>query len=404
MRILLADELSEDIEDALKPLSSELKIDPTLKDESLVEALAEFQPSILVVRSTKVQLQHFEACPSLALVIRAGAGTNTIDCGEASRRGIYVANCPGCNAIAVAELTIGHLVNLDRRIADNVLRLRENVWSKKEFAQASGLYGRSLAVLGTGQIGQEVIKRANSFGMKIRAWSRSLTPKKAERLGVQFAATVSEACEGADALTVHLELTDDTRHLVDIELMKSLKPGAMVINTSRGEIVKTDDLMQAVKERNIRAGLDVYENEPSSGDTSFSGPEANCGSVYGTHHIAASTIQASEAVASEVVRIIQEYGQNGIVPNCVNLIKKSPSTHWLVIRHVDKVGVLASMLNVLREAGINVQEMQNVVFQGAQAACARLHIDSPPKETVIKYLEELEHIIAVSLAEEKTDG
>src|SRR5881398_3053698 len=164
MKILIADKFEQSGRDGLQALLCEISFQPDLKDEALVEAITKEQPDVLIVRGTKVTEPMLAAGP-LKLVVRAGAGYNTIDVPAASRRGIYVSNCPGKNAIAVAELTLGLILALDRRIPDNVAELRTGHWNKKEFSKARGLYGRSLALLGYGSIGQEVARRAIAFGM-----------------------------------------------------------------------------------------------------------------------------------------------------------------------------------------------------------------------------------------------
>ena len=399
MRLLVADKLSESVLERLSTEGCEVVFDPSLKDDALQGKLEQFDPNILVVRSTKVQENHFKAAKQLALVIRAGAGVNTIDVDFAAARGIYVANCPGKNAIAVAELAIGHLINLDRRIADNVATLRKGQWAKKTYGIARGLYGRVLAVLGTGRIGYEVIVRAKALGMKIRAWDQVLTPECADEWGVQYAATALEACSGADAVTVHLPITNETRNLVNAEILAALNPGAYVLNTSRGGIVDEKALIEAIHERGLRAALDVYSNEPAATDNVFDDPIANEPSLYGTHHIGASTDQATEAVGEEVYRIITSFISDGRVPNCVNLAKTTPATHLLVVRHADEVGVLASVLNLLRETGVNVQEMENIVFRGAKAACAHIQVDTWPGDELLKQIENAATIFNVSLIE-----
>ncbi len=340
---------------------------------------------MLVVRSTRVTAADVDAARSLSLVIRAGAGVNTIDLAAASGRGVYVANCPGKNASAVAELAIGHLINLDRRIADNVAALRRRTWDKKGFGGARGLNGRTLAVLGTGTIGCEVIHRAQALGMRIRAWSRSLTDEQAEAMEVERAETPEKAVEGADAVTVHLALTPETRGRIGEGIFGAMKPGAYFVNTSRGEIVDQPALMRALEEKGLRAGLDVFANEPAGGKGEFDDPIAVHPSVYGTHHIGASTVEAEEAVGEEVVRIVDAYARGRVIPNCVNLASENEATHLLVVRHADRVGVLATVLDLLRDAGHNVQEMQNIVFSGGEAACARIEIAGEPNaETLAK--------------------
>ncbi len=395
MRVLLADKLSSRVVQALEDLGCAVTSDPDLRDEALAQALRDLDPEVLVVRGTKVRAAHLEAGKTLSLVIRAGAGVNTIDLATASARGIYVSNCPGKNAIAVAELALGHLINLDRRIADNVAALRQGRWDKKEFGKARGLAGRTLALLGVGMIGQEVIVRARAMGMKIKAWSRSLTPEQAGELGVVFCATPLEACRGADALSIHLALTPETEKLVGLDLLEALRPGALVVNTSRGEVLDQAALLRAIESRGLRAGLDVFAEEPAA-DGPFPDPIGQHPSVYGTHHIGASTDQATEAVAEEVVRIVSVYRASGAVPNCVNIARKTPATHLLVVRHKDQVGVLAALLDQLSRAGINVQQMENIIFTGA-AACARIQLSQAPAPATLAALESHPAVLALSV-------
>ena len=396
MKILLADNLSEHVTQDLGDLGVDVVADPALKEASLTAALKSHNPNVLVVRSTKVQAEQLQAATNLAVIIRAGAGTNTIDVAQASDRGVYVANCPGKNAVAVAELTLGHLINCDRRLADNVQHLREQKWAKKKFSKARGLSGRTIAVLGTGQIGQEVISRALAFGMHVQAWSRSLTPEKAAALGVQYAASPLEAAKNADALTVHLALTEETKHIVNAEVLSAVKDGAYIINTSRGEMVDEQALVEAIEAKNLRAGLDVFANEPGAGDSEFTSPLTREANVYGTHHIGASTDQASEAVGDEVIRIVRTFQEEGWVPNCVNIAESTPATHALIVRHVDKVGVLANLLNQLKEEGINVQQMENIIFKGA-AACARIQLADAPSAASLSTIDSNPDVFSTSL-------
>ncbi|MCK6504065.1 3-phosphoglycerate dehydrogenase family protein [Myxococcota bacterium] len=396
MHVLIADKLSSEVVTALQALGCRVSVDAGLKDQALSEALDRLDPDVLVVRSTKVTAAQLDAARSLSLVIRAGAGVNTIDLDRASARGVYVSNCPGKNAIAVAELAIGHLVNLDRRIADNVIALRAGQWQKKEFGKARGLAGRTLAILGCGAIGREVARRARAFGMVVRGWDRSMDICTAAELGVTPCASALEACRDADAVTIHLSLNPGTRGLVDAELLAALRPGAYVINTSRGEVIDQDALERAIAERGLRAGLDVFADEPAV-DGEFPHAIAHNPGVYGTHHIGASTDQASEAIADEVVRIVRIYLQTGSVENCVNVALRTPATHLLVVRHRDQVGVLASVLDLISKAGINVQEMENVIFSGAAAAVARIQLDQAPPPALRTTLDEHPAVFATSL-------
>src|SRR5688500_289251 len=205
MRVLIADKFEQSGRDGLQAIGCEISFQPDLKDEALVEAIRNGNPDVLVVRSTKVT-EPMLAAGQIKLVVRAGAGFNTIDVAAASRRGIYVSNCPGKNSIAVAELALALVLSLDRRIADNVISLRRGEWNKKEFSRARGLYGRTLGLIGVGQIGREMIPRAHAFGMKAIAWSRSLTPERASDIGVEYRSHALDVAREADVISVHLAL------------------------------------------------------------------------------------------------------------------------------------------------------------------------------------------------------
>jgi D-3-phosphoglycerate dehydrogenase len=385
MLVLIADKFEPAGRDGLQAIGCEVSFQPDLKDEALVEAIAKHQPDVLVVRGTKVTEPMLAVGP-LKLIVRAGAGYNTIDVAAASRRGIYVSNCPGKNSIAVAELAFALILALDRRIADNVIALRAGQWNKKEFSKARGLFGRTLGLVGLGKISQEMIPRARAFGMPVVAWSRSLTNEKATELGVEKMETPLDVARAADIVSVHVALNRDTRMLIGSDFFKAMREGAYLINTSRGDVVDQTALVEAIKSKGIRAGLDVFAIEPTSAVAEFTDPIAQEASVYGTHHIGASTDQAQEAIAAETVRIIQSFKETGQVPNVVNLAQRTPATHRLVVRHRDRPGVLAQVLDAIKAEQINVQEMENIVFESAEAAVARINLDKAPSPATLDRL------------------
>ncbi len=385
MRVLVADKFEQSGLDGLAALGCEVFSEPVLKDQALAERVAELKPDVLIVRSTRVG-EAVLAAGALKLVVRAGAGYNTIDVAAASRRGIYVSNCPGKNSIAVAELAFALILALDRRIPDNVISLRAGAWNKAEFSKARGLFGRTLGLLGVGNIGGQMIPRAKAFGMPVVAWSRSLSAEKAEALGIERADSPREAAAAADVVSVHLALTPDTRGLCDAGFFAAMKKGAYFINTARGEIVDQEALKAAIRDKGIRGGLDVFAQEPAGGTGEFSSEIARTPAIYGTHHIGASTEEAQEAIAAEAVRIVRLFQETGKVPNVVNLARKTPATCTLVVRHLDRPGVLASVLDAISAAKINVQEMENVVFEGAEAAVARINLEAIPPESILELL------------------
>lgn len=397
MKILIADKFPESGQADLKQAGLEVVYDPDAKDDSLTAAIKSSGADVLVVRSTKVTAEMLEA-GRLSLVIRAGAGYNTIDVKTASARGIYVTNCPGKNSIAVAELAFGLMLALDRRIPDAALDLKQGRWNKKEYSKARGIFGRTLGLIGLGKIGREMITRAKAFGMPVVAWSRSLTLERAELLGIEMKQSPLEVASAADVVSVHVAMNNETRNLIDAKFFGAMKPGSYFINTSRAEVVDQAALAGAVKEKSLRVGLDVFAGEPTSGVGTVEDDIFKLDGVIGTHHIGASTDQAQQAIAEESVRIIREYKETGRAPNVVNLAKKTPATHMLVVRHFDRVGVLANVFDQLKTAGINVEETENIVFDGAAAAVARIHLDSAPSDDVLNAIKKnSQDIIELSL-------
>jgi D-3-phosphoglycerate dehydrogenase / 2-oxoglutarate reductase len=397
MKVLIADKFEESGIEALKEIGCEVVYHPDLKDDSLVEAVRDSKADVLVVRSTKVT-EAALAAGRLSLVVRAGAGYNTIDVKAASSRGIYVSNCPGKNSIAVAELAFAMILALDRRLPDNVADLRAGKWNKKEYGKARGLYGRTLGLIGLGQIGREMITRAKAFGMDVTGWSRSLTPESAAELGIAYRQTIVEVAYDCDILSVHIALAPDTRGAINDDVFDAMKPGSYLINTSRAEVVDQAALKRAVKSKGIRAGLDVFANEPEVATGDFNDEIVTLPNVYGTHHIGASTDQAQEAIAAETVRIISAFKETGNVPNVVNLADHTPATHMLVVRHQDRPGVLAYVLNEIKAANINVQRMENIVFAGAEAAVARIELDGALEpETMYRIRDGNDNIVEATL-------
>jgi D-3-phosphoglycerate dehydrogenase / 2-oxoglutarate reductase len=391
MKVLIVDKLSPETVTSLQRLGLEVEVRGGLTAETLCGVLAD--TDILVVRSTKVTAAAIQAAPQLSLIIRAGAGVDTIDLPAASARGIYVANCPGKNTAAVAELAIGLLVAADRQIVNATQCLRGGQWRKAQFGKARGLAGRTLGILGFGAIGRAVAQRALGLEMKVLAWSRSLTPEAAEGAGVGHAAT-PEALAKCDAVSIHLASTADTKHIVGKPFLDAMKPGSILVNTSRGTLVDTAALRAAIAEKGLRVGLDVFEGEPAGGEAEWSDKEL-AALVTGTPHIGASTDQASEAIAAEVVRIVDVFLKTGHPAGTVNMCARSPATHRLVVRHYNRVGVLAAILDGLREEGINVEEMENSIFAGAAAACCSMLLDQAPSPPLVAALRANSNILQV---------
>ncbi|MDP7007993.1 MAG: NAD(P)-dependent oxidoreductase [Phycisphaerales bacterium] len=394
--VLLADSFSETGIETLKAMGCHVISDPSLKDDMLVEAITSCNPSIVIVRSTKVTEEMMRAAPSLGVIIRAGAGYDTIDVRAASSLGIFVANCPGKNSIAVAELAWSLILSCDRRVPDQVRDLRDGKWRKKEYAKASGLCGRTIGIVGLGGIGIETAKRALAFGMNVVAWSRSLTEEKASDLGIGWCESLNNLARMSDVVSVHVAATPETEKLIDESFLNSMKHGATFVNTSRGKVVDEVALQQAVENKNLRVGLDVFVDEPTTGDAEFSPAIISCDGVYGTHHVGASTKQAQEAIADEAIRIVQYYISDGVVQNCVNRAASTSAKAMLCVRHRNKPGVLAHVFEVLSQDSVNVEEMENVIYQGEEAACARIQLSASLSEDSMQAILQNPHVLSAT--------
>lgn len=382
MRVVVADKFPEQYITQLKSLNLDIDYNPKLGADDLVDAAKD--ASIVIVRSTVVNEKCIANSNELSLIIRAGAGVNNIDLKAASAKGIYVANCPGKNSIAVAELAMGLILAIDRKIPDNVIDFRNGRWNKAVYSKADGLFGKKIGVIGTGKIGQELIKRAQSFGLEAYAWSRSLTPERAAEMGVRFCNSIEELVDTCNIISVHLALKPETRGIISKDVIGRMKEGTVFINTARAEVVDEDALIEAVESGKIKAGVDVFSDEPEQKEGAFSSKLQNIKNVYVTHHIGASTEQAQNAVASDAVSIVREYVQEGKVRNWVNRCETTEAGWQLIVRHYDKPGVLANVMDVLKRGNINAEELENVIFDGKIAACCTIQLDDRPTDEMLQ--------------------
>ena len=312
MRILVADKLNPRALEALRGSGFSIAECQGLAEGNLPPSAAGAE--ILIVRSTLVRGAILPAFPALKLIIRAGAGIDTIDVAAAAARGIQVSNTPGRNADAVAEMALGLLLAADRSIPEATRDLRAGRWTKAASGQGMGLKGRTLGLVGLGAVGRAMARNCQGLGMRVLAWSDHLTPALAEAAGVGYAAGLLELAQAADAISVHVASTPATRNLIGREFFAALRPRALFVNTARGEVVDQGALADAIRSRGLRAGLDVFAAEPKAGEAAFA--EAELASLcVCTPHLGASTDQAAEAVAEEVVRIAQTFRDTGLAPN-----------------------------------------------------------------------------------------
>ncbi|MCX8011144.1 MAG: 3-phosphoglycerate dehydrogenase, partial [Ignavibacteria bacterium] len=312
---LIADKFPQIYIDQIKALGQEVVYSPKLRENDLPNVVKDIE--CIVVRSTVVNATTIKEANNLKLIIRAGSGVNNIDINAANEKNVYVTNCPGKNAIAVAELAMGLIISLDRKIPDNVIDFRNGVWNKDKYSKAEGLFGKTLGIVGVGNIGKELAIRAKAFGINVLGYDIV----KYENVPLQYVDKLEDLLTQSDIISIHLPASPKTKKLFDKNLLNLLKPKALLVNTSRSDVIDEDALLEVIKEKNIYVAVDVFKGEPEQKEGSVSSALQSSPNVYVTHHIGASTEQAQNAVAEETVRIIKEFVETGNVLNCVNLKK-----------------------------------------------------------------------------------
>jgi D-3-phosphoglycerate dehydrogenase / 2-oxoglutarate reductase len=390
VQVLIADKFPDLYIDQLKEMDLDVIYSPKLGENDLPEAAKEVD--ILVVRSTNVIAETINASKNLNLIIRAGAGVNNINIPAANQKGIYVANCPGMNSVAVAELAIGLMISLDRRIPDNVIDFKNGKWNKGEYSKAEGLMGKTLGIIGVGNIGKEVAKRALAFGMNV--YGKDIS--RIEGMMIKDFSEMNQLLPLCDIVTIHLPATSQTKGLFNKEMFNYMKPNSMLINTARADLIDQDAMIEAIKTKNIRVALDVIKGEPEGKTADISSPLQELKNVYVTHHIGASTEQAQNAVAAETIRIIKDYVHSGVIAHWVNRAKISDAHYQLVVKHFDKPGVLASIMSIIREKSINIEEIENIIFDGGVVACCTMKLKTPLTTEMLKQMNENTNVLSVS--------
>lgn len=393
LKVLIADKFPERYIQDLRDLDLEVIYEPKLGEKDLPKAAEDVD--ILVVRSTVVNEETINNSKKLNLIIRAGSGVNNIAISAANKKGVYVANCPGMNAVAVAELTIGLMIALDRFIPDNVSDFRNGVWNKDKYSKGKGLKGKTLGIIGVGNIGKEVAKRALAFEMNV--YGKDIS--RIEGVQIKDFSEMDQLLPLCDIVTIHLPATPQTKGLFNKQMLSYMKDGAYLINTSRHDIIVEEDLLEAIKEKNLRVALDVFKGEPEGKSGEVKSPLQNNPNIYVTHHIGASTEQAQDAVAEETVRIIKHYVHSGVIDHWVNRAKVTDAKYQLVVKHYDKPGVLASVLDVIRQGNINIEEIENIIFEGGIAACCTMKLKLPATAEMLKQISENPNVISVSHVE-----
>jgi D-3-phosphoglycerate dehydrogenase len=359
--------------------------------EGLAAALAD--TDALVVRSAvQVDDALMEKAPKLRVIGRAGVGVDNIDAEAATRRGIVVMNTPGANAVAVAELTIGLMLALARKLPAANASMHAGKWEKKNL-QGAELRGKTLGILGLGRIGMEVAKRAKGFGLEILGSDPFVSAAVAREAGIKLV-TLDELIAGSDYLTLHVGLTPQTTGVINAKTLAKMKKGVRIINCARGELIEDADLVAALKSGQVAgAALDVFAVEPPK-----ESPYFELDNVILTPHVAGSTAEAQEAVGIQIARQVRDYLKLGVVQNAVNLPSLSHEEYKLLAPYIDMAGRLGSFLAQAGKSGI---ESIDLVYSGALADAKTELVRNAAIAGLLQGSENVNRINAAAVAQER---
>ena len=340
-RVLVADDLSPEAIDLLRARGLEPDVRVGLSPEALVGAVGDAD-GLLIRSATRVTAALIDAAPRLRVIGRAGVGVDNVDLEAATRRGVLVVNTPGGSSVAVAELALGLLLAVVRQIVPATGSLRSGRWEKKRF-QGRELAGRTLGVVGIGNVGSALVSRAQAMGMKVIAYDPFIAPEAAARMGARLV-ELDALWGAADVVSLHVPLTEQTRNVVDRAVLARMRKGAILLNCARGGLVDEEALAEELRSGRLGgAAFDVFAQEPPPPDH----PLLKLDNFVCTPHLGASTEEAQSAVALAVASQVASFLVDGVVQNAVN----APGLPREVLERLgpylplaEKLGLLAAQL------------------------------------------------------------
>ena len=368
----------------------EVKTHDQLPD-GLAAALAD--ADALVVRSAvQVDDALMEKAPKLRVIGRAGVGVDNIDAEAATHRGIVVMNTPGANAVAVAELTIGLMLALARKLPAANASMHAGKWDKKNL-QGAELRGKTLGILGLGRIGLEVARRARGFGLEIIGSDPFVSAAVARENGIRLV-TIDELIAGSDYLTLHVGLTPQTTGIINERTLAKMKKGVRIINCARGELVEDAALVAALLSGHVAgAALDVFTVEPPKESPYFA-----MDNVILTPHVAGSTGEAQEAVGIQIAAQVRDYLKLGVVQNAVNLPSLTHEEYKQLSPFIDMAGRLGAFLAQAGKGGI---ESVDLVYSGTLAEAKTDLVRNAAIAGLLQGSENVNRINANAVAQER---
>ncbi|HET9180090.1 MAG TPA: phosphoglycerate dehydrogenase [Terriglobia bacterium] len=394
MKILVADNVSLK---ALEVLQSDdswnVVFLPKQKSLSLIEEIKD--ADALVVRSaTNVNADLLAHARCLRAVGRAGVGVDNVDLEAATKHGIVVMNTPGGSATSVAEQAVGFLVSLARRIPQADASMKRGAWEKKKLT-GTELRGKTLGLVGLGRIGSEVARLARAFEMQVIAYDPYVPLRLAQEQGVRLV-KFDELLGESDFISLHTAATAETHHLINAETLAKTKPGVRLINCARGELIKEEDLLQALESGHVAgAALDVFEKEPPTDSRLVAHPN-----VIATPHIAGSTDEALENVGISIAEQVRDYLRLGVPRNAVNMPAISPEEYKKLEPYIqlgEKLGAFVAQI-----AGERLEEVK-ISYDGGLAELNTHLVKNAVLKGVLSkpLLHEINLINAASLAQER---
>lgn len=363
LRVVVADRLAPSGLELLARTPGLEVVNCAGKPKTELEAALEQAHALIVRSETRVTVDLLKRAPQLRVIARAGIGVDTIDVHAATRRGIAVMNAPGANTVSAAEHAMALLLGLVRHIPWAAESMRHGEWDRKKY-EGTELRGKTMGIVGLGRIGGHVSQLARAFGMTVVAHDPYLPSERAAALQVRIL-PLEQLLQTADVVTLHVALTDQTRHLINAERLALMKPTAVLINTARGELVDEAALVEAVTARRIRgAAVDVFAKEPLPADSPLRGLDR----VILTPHLAASTAEAQDRVSLEISTAVRDALLAGDLSTAVNV----PGIGGDVLRRAAPLLVLARRLGRLA-AGLSAGEVTGVevTYGGKDEEAAR---------------------------------
>jgi D-3-phosphoglycerate dehydrogenase len=357
-KVLVSDSLSATGIDILRRAGLDVDVKVGMKPEELKACIGAYH-GIAIRSATRLTAEIIAAATNLEVIGRAGSGLDNVDRAAATKKGIVVMNTPGGNTITTAEHTLALMISLARKIPQASASMKAGAWEKKKFMGVE-LFNKTLGIVGLGQIGGEVARRARALAMQVIAYDPFLSDEKAREMGIEKV-SVEDIFRRADFITFHTPLTAETKNIVNRDSIATMKDGVRIVNCARGGIINEADLLEGLNSGKVAgAALDVFEQEPPAPGYALIQHE----NVIVTPHLGASTGEAQENVAIAVAEQIADYLVHGTIRNAVNFPSIPSDQLAKLAPYIKLAEALGSFATQLSDSSI---ETVSLAFAGEAA-------------------------------------